>query len=90
MKEVLKVALKNSKKYIIGILISSLISSYLLISLAKFISYVIDGVIMETGQIPSFIVSSFYNNDMISKLIVLGIYMFIIIFAISILNYIKS
>ena len=90
MKEVLKVALKNSKKYIIGILISSLISSYLLISLAKFISYVIDGVIMETSQLPSFIVNSFYSNEVVSKLIILGIYMLIIIIAISILNYIKS
>ena len=90
MKEVLKIALKKSKKYIIGILICSLISSYLLISLTKFISYVIDGVVMETSQLPSFIVNSFYSNEVVSKLIILGIYMLIIIIAISILNYIKS
>ena len=90
MIEVLKIVLKKSKKYIVGILICSLISSYLLIYLTKFISYVVDGVIMQTSQLPNFIVKSFYDNGMVSKLVILGIYMLIIVIVISILNYIKS
>lgn len=90
MKEIFKVTLNRTKKYILGILICSLISSFLMIYLTKFISFVIDGVIMQTSSLPQYITNSFYSNDMKSKLIVLAAYMLLFIIIISISNYVKS
>lgn len=90
MKQVLKVAMKNTKKYIFGILICSLISSFLTMYLMKFIAYVIDGVIMQKSTLPEYITKSFYGEDIKSKLIVLAMYMIIFLIVISISNYIKN
>lgn len=90
MKKVLKIATKRTKKFIIGILICSLISSFLRIYLTKFISFVIDGVIMQTTSLPRYLTNSFYGDDIKSELIVLAVYMLIFVAVISISNYIKS
>lgn len=90
MKQVLKIALKGVKKYIFGILICSLISSFLMIYLTKFISFVVDGVIMQTSSLPEYINNSFYSDNIKAKLIVLAVYMLIFVGIISISNYIKS
>ena len=52
MKKVLKIAIEGAKKYILEILICSLISSFLMIYLTKFISFAVDGVIMQTSSLP--------------------------------------
>ena len=90
MKKLLKIAIKGTKKYIFGILICSLISSFLTIYLTKFISFVIDGVIMQTNSLPDYITNNFYNDDIKSKLIVLALYMLVFVTIISISNYIKN
>ena len=90
MKEVLKIATNRVKRYMLEILICSIISSFLMINLIKFISYLIDGVIMNTSTLPQYLQNSFYSNDIQSKLIVLTIYMIVFIIIISISNYIKS
>lgn len=90
MKELFKIAIKGTKKYIIGILICSLISSFFMIQLTKFISYVIDGVIMQKSKLPQYITNSFYSENIRDKLIILAIYMLIFVGIISILNYMKS
>lgn len=90
MKQVLKVAIKGARKYLFGILICSLISSFLMIYLTKFISFVIDGVIMQTRSLPEYITNSFYSEDIKSKLIILAVYMLIFVVIISVTNYIKS
>lgn len=90
MKRVLKIAIKGTKKYIIGILICSLVSSFLMIYLTKFISFVVDGVIMQKGRLPVYIINSFYSDDIKAKLLVLAIYMIIFVGVISLSNYIKS
>lgn len=90
MKQVLKIAIKGTKKYILGILICSLISSFLSIYLTKFISFVIDGVIMQKSNLPEYIINSFYSDDIKHKLSVLAIYMIIFVGIISVSNYIKS
>ena len=90
MKQVLKIAIKGTKKYIIGILICSLISSFLMIYLTKFISFVVDGVIMQTSSLPAYITNSFYSDDIKAKLFILAIYMIIFVGIISLSNYIKS
>lgn len=90
MKQVLKIAIQGAKKYAFGILICSLISSFFTIYLTKYISFVIDGVIMQTSSLPQYITNSFYNDDIKSKLIVLAAYMLSFIAIISISNYIKS
>lgn len=90
MNQVLKITIKNAKKYILGILICSLISSFFTIYLTKYISFVIDGVIMQTSSLPQYIINSFYSDDIKSKLIVLAAYMLSFVAIISISNYIKS
>lgn len=90
MKKVLKTTLKGTKKVLTGIIICSLISSFLTIYLMKFISFVIDGVIMQKKVLPEYITKSFYDNDIKSKLIIFAIYMFTFIIIICISNYIKS
>ena len=90
MEKVFKVTMKKTKKYILGILICSLISSFLMIYLTKFISFVIDGVIMQKIELPKYITTLFYDNNIYSKLIILSILMLVIIFTISVFNYIKS
>ena len=90
MKKVFKVTMWQTKKYILGILICSLLSSFLTIYLTKFISFVIDGVIMQKSELPKYITNFFYDDTIYSKLIILTIFMLIIIFTISISNYIKN
>lgn len=90
MKEVLKITINGTKKYILGILVCSLISSFLTIHLTKFIAFVIDGVIMQTSNLPEYITNSFYNNDIKSRLIVLALYMIIFVITICVSNYIKN
>ncbi len=90
MKQLLKVAMKKTKIYSIGILIYSLISSFLTIYLMKFISFTIDGVIMQTSSLPQYITNSFYSHNMKAKLLVLALYMLIFVLIISISNYLKS
>lgn len=90
MKRVFRIATKWTKKYIIGISICSLISSFFMIYLTKFISFVVDGVIMQTSTLPQYIVNSFYSDDVKSKLFVLAIYMILFVVIISISNYIRS
>lgn len=90
MKKVFKVTMRQTKKYILGILICSILSSFLTIYLTKFISFVIDGVIMQKSELPKYITNFFYDDTIYSKLIILTIFMLIIIFTISISNYIKN
>lgn len=90
MKNVFNKSLKGTKLYMFAILICSIISSFLTIYLTKFISFVIDGVIMKKMVLPEYITKSFYGDDIKSKLIVLAMYMLIFIIIICISNYIKS
>lgn len=90
MKQLLKVAIKKTNKYSIGILICSIISSFFTIYLTKYISFVIDGVIMQTSSLPQYITNSFYSDDIRAKLMVLAVYMLIFVAIISISNYLKS
>lgn len=90
MKKVFKITINKTQKYIIGILICSLISSFFTIYLTKYISFVIDGVIMQKVELPNYITHFFFYNDIYFKLAVLAAFMLIIIFTISISNYVKS
>lgn len=90
MKNIFSKSLKGTKLYMLAILICSTISSFLTIYLTKFISFVIDGVIMQKTTLPQYITKSFYSNDIKSKLIILAVYMLAFIIIICISNYIKS
>ena len=74
MKKVFKVTMWQTKKYILGILICSLLSSFLTIYLTKFISFVIDGVVMQKSELPKYITNFFYDDTIYSKLIILTIF----------------
>lgn len=90
MKNIFSKSLKGTKLYMLEILICSTISSFLTIYLTKFISFVIDGVIIQKTTLPQYITKSFYSNDIKSKLIILAVYMLAFIIIICISNYIKS
>ena len=90
MKEVLKIATNKVKKYLVGVLICSLIMSKLTVKLTKYISYIIDGVIMQKIELPQYLINSFYSDETTSKLAVTAAYMAIFVLIISMLNYVKS
>lgn len=90
MKEVLKIATNKAKKYLIGVLICSLIMSKLTVKLTKYISYIIDGVIMQKIELPQYLINSFYSDETTSKLAVTAVYMAIFVLIISMLKYVKS
>lgn len=90
MKKIFRETMKKTEKYILGILICSLLSSFFTIYLTKYISFVIDGVIMQKNELPKYITTFFYNDNIYFKLTILAIFMLIIILIISISNYIKS
>lgn len=90
MKQLLKQMSKGVKKYITGILICGIISSFFNVQLTKFVMYMIDGAVTNKAQIPK-IVTMFFNQDEVYfKLVVLAIFMIGFIIIISVSNYIRN
>ena len=90
MKKVINTAINGAKRYMFGILICSLVTSFFAIHLTKYISYIIDGVIKQTMDLPPYIKRSFFIDSTEGKLFVLVIYMIVLVLIISIANYIKN
>ena len=90
MKKVINTAINGAKRYMFGILISSLVTSFFAIHLTKYISYIIDGVIKQTMDLPQYIKRSFFIDSTEGKLFVLVIYMILLVLIISIANYIQN
>ena len=90
MKKVINTAINGAKRYMFGILICSLVTSFFAIHLTKYISYIIDGVIKQTMELPPYIKRSFFIDSTEGKLFVLVIYMILLVLIISIANYIKN
>lgn len=90
MKQILKQMSKGVKKYITGILICGIISSFFNVQLTKFVMYMIDGVVTNKTQIPEFVTMFFYQNEIYFKLVVLAIFMLGFIIIISLSNYIRN
>lgn len=90
MKKVINTAINGAKRYMFGILICSLATSFFAIHLTKYISYIIDGVIKQTMDLPPYIKRSFFIDSTEGKLFVLVIYMILLVLIISIANYIKN
>lgn len=72
------------------IIISSGIISFFNVIIAKFIVYVVDGIVMKNIELPSYLTMFFYSDDTLSKIIIVAILMIIMVFIISIFNYIRS
>lgn len=72
------------------IVISSGIISFLNVIIAKFIVYIVDGIVMKNIELPSYLTMFFYSDDTLSKIIIVAILMIIMAFIISIFNYIRS
>lgn len=72
------------------IIISSGIISFFNVIIAKFIVYVVDGIVMKNIELPSYLTMFFYSDDTLSKIIIVAILMIIMAFIISIFNYIRS
>lgn len=90
MKQLLKQMSKGVKKYITGILICGIISSFFHVYLTKFVMYMIDGVVTKKAEIPKFVTMFFYQEEVYDRLIVLAIFMIGFIIIISISNYIRN
>lgn len=72
------------------IIISSGIISFFNVIIAKFIVYVVDGIVMKNIELPSYLTMFFYSDDTLFKIIIVAILMIIMAFIISIFNYIRS
>lgn len=72
------------------IVISSAIICFFNVVMAKFIIYVVDGIVMNNVDIPNYLNIFFYDDSKLSKIIVAAVFMIIIALIISIFNYIRS
>lgn len=72
------------------IVISSGIISFFNVVIAKFIVYVIDGIVIKSIELPNYLTMLFYSDDTFSKIIIAAILMITMAFIISIFNYIRS
>ena len=90
MKRLLKEIIRRNEKYILGILICGIISSFFSVQLTKFIMHIIDGVITTNEQIPTFISRFFYENTIYAKIVVFAIFMISFIIIIATSNYIRN
>ncbi len=85
-----KSTVENLYKVILMIVISSGIISFFNVIIAKFIVYVIDGIVMKNIELPSYLTMLFYSDDTFSKIIIAAILMITMALIISIFNYIRS
>lgn len=85
-----KATIENLYKVILMIIISSAIICFFNVVMAKFIIYVVDGIVMSNVNLPNYLTTFFYNDSKLSKIIVAAIFMVIMAFIISIFNYIRS
>lgn len=77
-------------KAILMIVISSAIICFFNVVMAKFIIYVVDGIVMNSIDLPNYLTIFFYNDNKLSKIIVAAIFMIIMALIIAIFNYIRS
>ena len=77
-------------KAILMIVISSAIICFFYVVMAKFIIYVVDGIVMNSIDLPNYLTIFFYNDNKLSKIIVAAIFMIIMALIIAIFNYIRS
>ena len=85
-----KATIENLYRVILMIVISSAIICFFNVVMAKFIIYVVDGIVMNNVDIPNYLNIYFYDDSKLSKIIVAAVFMIIIALIISIFNYIRS
>ncbi len=85
-----KSTIQNLYKIILMIVISSAIISFFNVVIAKFIVYIVDGIVMNNIDLPNYLTIVFYNDNTLSKIIVTSIFMIIMTLIISVFNYIRS
>lgn len=85
-----KSTIENLYKVILMIVISSGIISFFNVVIAKFIVYVVDGIVMKNIELPNYLTMFFYSDDTFSRIIIAAIFMITMAFIISIFNYIRS
>lgn len=85
-----KATIENSYKVILMIAVSSAIICFFYVVMAKFIIYVVDGIVMNNVNLPDYLTLFFYGESKLSKIIVTAIFMIFIALIISIFNYIRS
>jgi ABC-type multidrug transport system fused ATPase/permease subunit len=82
--------IENLYKIILMIVISSAIISFFNVVIAKFIVYIVDGIVMNNIYLPKYLTIFFYNDNILTKIIVTSIFMIIMALIISVFNYIRS
>lgn len=82
--------MKNLYNIILMIVISSIIICFFNVVIAKFIVYIVDGIIMNSIELPHYLIILFYNDSILSKIFIMAILMVLMAFIIGIFNYIRS
>ena len=85
-----KSSIANLYNVILIIIISSGIISFFNVVISKFIVYIVDGIVMNNIDLPNYLTIFFYNDSILSKLIVAAIFMIIMALIIAFFNYIRS
>lgn len=85
-----KATIKNLYNIILIIVISSGIISFFNVVIAKFIVYVVDGIVMKNIELPNYLTMFFYKENLFSRIIIAAIFMIAMAFVISLFNYIRS
>lgn len=85
-----KLIINNLYKVIFMIVVSSLIISFFNVVIAKFIVYIIDGIVMNNIDLPNYLTMFFYNDSVLSKIIVVAIFMIIMALIISVFDYVRN
>lgn len=85
-----KSSIANLYNVILIIIISSGIISFFNVVISKFIVYIVDGIVMNNIDLPNYLTIFFYDDSILSKLIVAAIFMIIMALIIAFFNYIRS
>lgn len=85
-----KSTIKNLYKVILMIVISSAVICFFNVVIAKFIVYIVDGIVMNNIDLPNYLTVFFFDDNVLSKIMVGAVFMIVIAVIISLFNYIRS
>ena len=85
-----KLVMKNLYDKILKVIISSIVICFFNVVLAKFIIYIVDGIVMGNIGLPNYLTMFFYKDSILSKIIITAIFMLIMAIIISLFNYLRG
>ena len=89
-KNILNIALASTKRYILFLMISSILCSYITLEIARYIQYTIDVVLFKNNEtIPEYM-RTILSSNQINNLIIFIIGIVIFNIALSIINQVRK